>query len=359
MVTSLVAELESCPQVREVAREGGREVFLTLPGVGPEALEAAAAYLRRAHGATVVRAQCFAAADAGAGEVAAALPTTCVRGDSTGPALGGLHLRAVAGAEVTPLVLGGRAVGTMVTGPYAVEVMVDGIHAADPSAPRAAQARVTFEQLEQALGCAGLEFRHVARTWLYLENLLGWYDDFNRVRTDFFTERGIFEGVVPASTGIGGGNPHGAALVAGAYAILPRDPRVTVQALPSPLQCPALQYGSSFSRAVEVAMPDLRRVLVSGTASIALDGHSQHRGDCPAQVARTCEVVRAILTSRGLDWPDVTRAVAYVRHAEDAGAFENYRRAAGLPELPVLVAHNVVCRDDLLFELEVDATRAG
>ena len=137
-----------------------------------------------------------------------------------------------------------------------------------------------------------------------------------------------------------------------------KHPAVCVQALPSPLQCPALQYGSSFSRAVEVAMPDMRRVFVSGTASIAPGGETVHVGDVLAQTARTCEVVEAILASRQLGWEHVTRATAYVRHAADAGVFEQYRDRAGLPPLPVVVAHNTICRDDLLFELEVDAAQA-
>jgi len=162
---------------------------------------------------------------------------------------------------------------------------------------------------------------------------------------------------VPASTGIGGSNPHGAAMVAGIYAVKSSNPEVTVQAVPSPLQCPALEYGSSFSRAVEVAMPDLQRLLVSGTASIAPDGQTQHVCDVEAQTARTCEVIGAILESRGMGWEDVTRATAYVRFPEDAEVFEQFRSARGMPVLPVVVAHNVICRGDLLFELEVDAVR--
>ena len=81
-------------------------------------------------------------------------------------------------------------------------------------------------------------------------------------------------------------------------------------------------------------------------------------GDVLAQTARTCDVVAAILESRELGWEHVTRATAYVRHAADAGVLEQYRQSVGLPPLPVVVAHNTVCRDDLLFELEVDAARA-
>ena len=72
-------------------------------------------------------------------------------------------------------------------------------------------------------------------------------------------------------------------------------PGMPAAAVPSPLQCPALDYGSSFSRAVELVAGDHRRLFVSGTASISPEGHTLHVGDVDAQVARTMEVVEAML----------------------------------------------------------------
>ncbi|HEY3396944.1 MAG TPA: Rid family hydrolase [Armatimonadota bacterium] len=341
--------------VREIAREGARELFLTQAEAGPEGLAAGEAHLEQG-GARVVFAELFTGEAAGA--VAPELPATWVCGAASGPGWGGLQLAAVSGAEVRPVVLEGRAVGSVVVGPYATECRLSGLYPPDLTATPEQQARAAFERLEQALEQAGLDFSHVARTWLFLDDILGWYGEFNHARTTFFTERGVFDGLVPASTGIGGGNPAGAALVVGAYAIQPHHPGVTVQVVPSPLQCPAPRYGSSFSRAVEVAMPDLRRLFVSGTASIAPGGETQHGGDVRAQTVRTLEVIAAILESRGMGWADVTRATAYVRFPEDREILEEVRRAEGLPPLPVLVAAQVICRDDLLFELEVDAVQA-
>lgn len=286
-------------------------------------------------------------------------PVTWVLPESSAPGIGGQHLKLVADAPVRLLTLDGASVGSIVEGPYADEVTLAGIHATDVSASRPDQARKTFERIEAALALADMDFSHVARTWLYLDDILSWYPDFNCVRTQFFTERGVFDRMVPASTGIGGSNPFGAAMIAGAYAVRAKSPAVKVQALPSPLQCPALDYGSSFSRAVEVQMPDLRRLMISGTAGIDPDGNTAHVGDVAAQTALTCDVVEAILVSRGMGWEDVTRATAYVRHADDAGVFERHRASAAIPPLPVIVAHNVICRQDLLFELEVDAARPG
>lgn len=345
--------VNSDPVTCEVVREGRREIFLGSAAATAEGLAACARQLQEA-GAEVIGGEVFGTEKVS--PVALGFPLTRVTGGTSG--LGGAHLHALTG-PVQPLLLEGQPLGTVWDSPHATECLLSGLYAPDTSASRPAQARATYERMEEALDLVGMDFSHVARTWLFLEDILAWYGEFNDVRTRFFTERGVFDRLVPASTGIGGSNPAGAAMMTGVYAVKPKDDTVTVQAVPSPLQCPALAYGSSFSRAVEVAMPGLRRLYVSGTAGIAPDGKTAHLGDVVGQTALTCDVVAAILHSRGLDWGDVTRATAYVRYPEDAGVFEQQRLAKGLPPLPVVVTHNVICRDDLLFELEVDAVRGG
>lgn len=123
------------------------------------------------------------------------------------------------------------------------------------------------------------------------------------------------------------------------------------------MQCPAKDYGSSFSRAVEVVTPGTRRLFISGTASIAPEGRTVHAGDAGAQVALTLDVVRAILESRGMGWNDVTRTVAYFKHVPDAPVFARLCAARGMPVLPAVVMNEDICREDLLFEIELDAIR--
>ena len=77
------------------------------------------------------------------------------------------------------------------------------------------------------------------------------------------------------------------------------------------------------------------------------------------QVAFTMEVVEAILQSRGMEWQDVTRGAAYFRNFEDLPVYDRYCKENGLSELPVAVVSNDVCRDDLLFEIEVDGVRVN
>ncbi len=227
----------------------------------------------------------------------------------------------------------------------------------DLNRSRAAQARDLLECMEAVLQDEGLTFAHVVRTWFYLDAILDWYGEFNAVRNAFFEERGVFRGLVPASTGIGLPNPAGAALTGGLLAVKPHSDRMQVFAVPSPRQCPALAYHSAFSRAVELQLPGQRQLYVSGTASIDATGATAHPGDVAGQIRLTMEVVEALLASRGMTWADTTRAVAYFTSLADMPRFTADCQSRGLPNLPVTCMSATICRGDLLFELELDAVR--
>ncbi|UCD48976.1 MAG: hypothetical protein JSW27_15735 [Phycisphaerales bacterium] len=270
----------------------------------------------------------------------------------------GIHIWLLAGTPVTRVELGDGVVGSLFDNDCGRYCRLVGLLPTEASGTREKQTGEIFEQMETALAKVGMTFANVFRTWFYNHDILDWYDEFNTVRNDFFRDRNIYDGVVPASTGIGGGNAIDAALVAGLVALEPRSPEVRVFQVSSPLQSSAHDYGSSFSRAVEMDCPDHRRLYVSGTASIDKAGNTIFLDDCRAQVARTMEVVQAILESRRMGWADVTRALAYFKRAEDAPLLVAYQQENDLPPFPIIVAENDVCRDNLLFELEVDAVRA-
>ncbi len=347
-------------RVMTLPRKGLEELFLTrMTGCGTDPAEAVRFLNQReGTGVGVLRADVFGPLT---GQVdtpppAWDWPVTWVVSDTSESAhLGGVHVHGIRGAHLTPIHLDGRVVGAFWETEDAIECMLGDIRPSHPSGTRPEQARATFELMEDALAQAGMDFSHVVRTWLFLDDILAWYPEFNVVRTDFFRERGVFDRLVPASTGIGGSNPAGTAMVTAVFAVKPKNPAVSAFAVPSPLQCPALEYGSSFSRAAEVSMPDHRRLFISGTASIDPDGTTCHVGDIDGQVARTCDVVEAILESRDMGWDDVTRATAYVRYPHETPAFQRYWDTTGRAPLPVIIANNTICRDDLLFELEVDA----
>lgn len=271
----------------------------------------------------------------------------------------GVYIWLIAGVPVMRVGTNGKVLGSVFEDQHARYCRLVGLLPSEVSRLRPDQARIVLEQMDSALADKEFSFSDVFRTWFYNDDILSWYGDFNAVRNRFFTEKGVFDGIMPASTGIGGGNVASAALVAGLLALRAKNGAVKVAEVPSPFQSSAADYGSSFSRAVEVRLPDHRRIYVSGTASIDEAGKTVFVGDCEAQVKQTMEVVQAILQSRGMGWADVIRALAYFKRAEDVPLLGRYCRDQGLASFPVIVAENDVCRDDLLFEIEVDAIKAG
>ena len=239
--------------------------------------------------------------------------------------------------------------------------LLTGVGPDDAAASPYEQVTSAFLNLERRLRDVGMDFSNVVRTWLYGADILTWYSELNRARHGFFTARGVYDRYVPASTGIGWDSGTGAKIVMGAFAVKAKDPAaVEVEALPSPLQCPALEYGSSFSRAAEVRTPTWRRVVVSGTASIEPNSHAvAHVGDVDAQVDCTLRAVEAIYRSRGLSLSDVTGALVYLKDESCRPAWERW--LGRHPEFPRAHARAIVadvCRDEWLFEIESDALKA-
>lgn len=264
------------------------------------------------------------------------------------------QLYALRGCPVEYLRCNGRPVASVFHRGGTRWCRIGNVRPEDGSKPPTEQAREVFEQLLRILDEADLELDDLVRTWFYLDDILLWYGGFNRVRNDFFTRHGVYDGLIPASTGIGRTNAAGRALAAEALVIACGSGQTRRRAVASPAQCAALKYGSSFSRAVEVIEQNHRRVYVSGTASLDNEGRTICKEDFEGQLDVTLQAVEKILNSRGMQWADTVRAIAYAPRPRDMAALQ--RRIEPL-ELPVAVVLAVVCRDDLLFELELDAIR--
>lgn len=283
-------------------------------------------------------------------------PILFVTGDQVeGNGIGGIQTHQISGCPLEPIKIEGRSVGRVYEDDIARYCVLGNLYDANPEHTRPEQTRRTLELMEQALEHGGLRMNDIVRTWFFNDRILDWYGTFNEVRTRFYTEKAIFNGLVPASTGMGGGNPYGRALLAAAIAISPKNEEIRIEEIPSPLQCSARDYGSSFSRAVEVVTPSLRRIFVSGTASIDGEGRTVHTGRMESQVDHTFDVVEAILESREMTFNAVTRAVAYVKNAEDVPVFVDRIHRRTFPVSRMITIVNDICRDDLLFEIELDA----
>jgi enamine deaminase RidA (YjgF/YER057c/UK114 family) len=267
----------------------------------------------------------------------------------------GLQARMVTGITMTPVYEKGRLIGRVFEDADARYCMLGGIRPSNPAAPRGEQAMEVFSIIQRALQRHGMEFRHVIRTWFYLDRILDWYGEFNRVRTSFFA--GIEMDVMPASTGVGAANCHGAVLSAKVIAVLPKTPGVWVQKAVSPLQGEAFAYGSAFSRAIELCDAASRTLYISGTASIDPDGRTLHVGDVARQIEATMEVVEAMLDRCEMGFEDMARGIVYLKHGGDAPHWSRYCERRGLGDLPMVVTQSEVCRENLLFEIELDAAK--
>ena len=283
-------------------------------------------------------------------------PVTWV--DSTscdGAPLAGVQAFAVSGRPLTRVRLGSRIVGSVYEDAGARHCLLGGLGPTALSLGAPAQVQQMFGNLEWALDQAGFELADVVRTWFYNDDILAWYGDFNRVRSAHYASVKWRTGSLPASTGIGARNIDGAALVVAAWAMRPTDGSALAKEIGSPLQCPAPAYGSAFARAMEINSGGWRRLLISGTASIHPGGKTAWVGNAKKQVDLTMEVIGAILQSRGMTFRDTTRATAYYRDPAFRQHFDSWLTERELHSMPVVNTHCVVCRDDLLFEIELDA----
>ena len=366
--TAATINRETTPGMETVSLKSSsiEELFITVDLRGRDLAEVArnAIDVVKGNNATVVTQSVFAPMGRDNSSVAAVKeaigdcdwPVTWVdSGHRKGSPLGGMQIHAVSGAEVERITLGDRTVGSIFQDDSARYCYLGDLWSGNQQASRVEQAEQTFDMMEAAIKLGGMDFSNIVRTWLYLDELLQWYDPFNQVRDEFFRRRGVFDALVPASTGISGANPAGAAVIAGAMGVRILNDSVQATALPSPLQCPALKYGSSFNRAIELSQPHCRRIVVSGTASIEPGGETVYVDDIAGQIDLTMRVVKAILAQRDMTWSDVTRAIAYFKCDDFHQAYEDYCRGEGMPDMPTIITENDICRHDLLFEIELDA----
>ncbi|MGD0614223.1 MAG: RidA family protein, partial [Verrucomicrobiota bacterium] len=364
---AIVQETRPGMDVTRILFQAHQELHLSLrpiPGEKPLGMASRLASVLKAHDARVVRHEVFGSRAVYA-ETMQALqreigefdwPVTWVGGEihsETG--IYGMHVFAVAGTPRETVWQDGQPVGRIFSDGCFKHCILGGITSSKPNALKSDQCRELLERLAAILGEAGMDMTNVVRTWFFLDDIFGWYGDFNRARNEFFSRTKVFSGLVPASTGIGGQNPLGSALVAGVWAVRAETESATVREVVSPLQCPATNYGSAFSRAILMEAEGWGRLLVSGTASIGPGGETVHGGDLMKQIETSMAVTQAILKSCGFDYADVTRAIAYFKNAQEDSTLASGKEWLEEKCPHTIVAQADICRPDLLFEIELDA----
>lgn len=284
-----------------------------------------------------------------------------VPAETTGAVLG-VQIHAVTGCRPEILAHERRPAGRVIRHKNYSLIALAALSAPEERTPEKQFAR-TLEKAENLLRKSGGDFRSVARTWWWLGDILSHYGDFNRVRRSFFSRAGILSNLssrpmgdaqlVPASTGIGVFGASAPDCTLDLIALVGDPGRV--QRFPvSGNQRSPCAYGSAFSRAARLDALAGHTLYVSGTAAIDAAGETCHVGDTKAQIEDTLENVAAVLREYECDYPDVAQAIAYCKTPE---VERLWRQQAQNYNFPVVTVLADVCRDDLLFELEVTAEK--
>jgi enamine deaminase RidA (YjgF/YER057c/UK114 family) len=351
-----------------IRRTGHLELHLQLI---PEINETAAGFagriaeILRAHKAKVLRATFFgrlAEQENTLSKIGDSLdeidfPHTWIEGNNcNGTFINGVYIIAVSGLEVGRLRENNRIAGSYIRTRDAEYCFLGGL-CSDPGLPAAEQAETVLASADRILKQAGLNYGDTIRTWFYLDDILSWYGDFNRARSSFYRRQGIFDRLVPASTGIGGQNERGSRVCMELTAIKPRNKGFSIERVVSPMQCSAEDYGSAFSRAVKVSDSEYESMTISGTASINREGKTMYPGDPWKQIELSFSVIRAILDSQGFSFGDVVRSYAYCSDKNYIGKFGKYMETCVPVKFAFILAQNDICRDELTFEIEVDVIR--
>ena len=215
------------------------------------------------------------------------------------------------------------------------------------------QAYAMFCSGEELLREAGMGFREVVRTWIYLRDMERDYAEFNRARREFFQSRGIE--LMPASTAVGGVPSAGAHdFSMRLYAVKSPEP-LNVEVMSTPTLNEAWMYGSDFSRGLKTEDANKITLHVSGTASIDEAGHTVHTGDFEAQAERMLVNISSLLETHGASFQDLVSAVAYLKHAGDAPLLRAVFHEHGFEGFPCTLVEAPVCRPELLCETEAVA----
>jgi enamine deaminase RidA (YjgF/YER057c/UK114 family) len=224
------------------------------------------------------------------------------------------------------------------------------------------QAETMFRKAEALLKSEGASFQDVVRTWIYVDSILKWYNEFNSARNTCYNEFGLLHNgdvnhaediFLPASTGIEGKNPKGASTIMDLLAVTERaNTGVEIQPLYGIRQRSPYRYGSAFSRAMRLVEPEEKWVFVSGTASINEKGENVHIGDLHSQVKHTVEVVNSLIRPEEASFSDLCEATVFLKRKSDFSLYQETAESLGLSDIPAVYLVADVCWEELLFELD-------
>lgn len=296
-------------------------------------------------------------------------PLTFIQGHPVwGEGLAGIQMQLFQPAEkdgrVWDILDNGQVCGKGWTRRGATYLLLQGITGLTSPIPgtREQQTTAMIDRAERLLQSQGTNYGQVARTWIYLAEILKWYDKFNLTRNGAYAGLGLMPAPgdtrpvayhLPASTGILGHNPANAACLMDVLAVGGEpEARPHVLRLTNLRQKDAFRYGAAFSRGVILTEADFAQIQISGTAAIDETGASLFPGDTRAQIERTLDNIETLIAQGHAKLTDIASATVFLKHAKDLPIWREIAARRGLEPFPGICVVADVCRDDLLFELD-------
>lgn len=227
---------------------------------------------------------------------------------------------------------------------------------------RSLKCKDMFYKAEKLLEQEGATYQNVVRTWIYIDDILKWYDEFNAVRNACYSNfklldekdlKKIDNMYLPASTGIAGKNPSNIPSVMNVFAIhQSSNSIVKVRSIYGIRQRSPFLYGSAFSRAVVVETPKNKLIFISGTASIDEQGKSIFINDPESQIRYSFDVVSKLIENEGATLKDICESTVFLKNKSDYSTFQKVINELGIPNIPSVSMVADICREELLFEID-------
>ncbi len=295
-------------------------------------------------------------------------PVTYIQGHPMwGEGIAGIQIHAIKARQpaesVVPVTSRGQVVGRVWRRHDSNVFWFQNVHGMKPGVEPSVQSEVMFLKAESLLCELGLDYSAVVRTWIYMADILSWYDGFNEVRNRLYGQWGLMPQPgsqaplrLPASTGIRGDNPFDAACVMDFLAIGANGSSApAIKQLTNPRQKDAFGYQKAFSRGAWVQGDGISHVQISGTAAIDEKGESLFPGNARQQIQHTLEVVAALIAPCGAKLTDISGATFFLKSAGDTEVCRQVLQANGLAQIPAVWVQGDVCRGELLFEMDAIA----
>jgi len=278
--------------------------------------------------------------------------------------LAGVQLYAVAGPTCAPIYHDRSLCGVAFEHQDARYVYLTGISGAGNAATRPQEAWAMFARADAMLQATGSSYADVVRTWIYLADILQWYDEFNPVRSALYSEVAQIAQTdsswPPASTGIEARPPGGAHCLMDLLAIGgPGRRDVSVEALHNPRQNEAYGYGSAFSRGMAITFDNIETVYVSGTAAVDEEGRSACVGDLTGQVNYTLDNIVSLLNTRHMTLDDFASSTIFIKQGHSTEIVRELIEERGKSLANGIYVVADICRPELLFEVDGIAVRVS